>query len=303
MISKMAMEDIAALRADGIDVPPREVVRLNVLGLRVERGPDSPDVFAAPRVAFLGDVVLREPPLGADMWMRQAADAFNLDDDAQTWFSLRVLSCAVPWRELPDPTRPSAVRKAVERTLRDLSDFTLRQVENALLWCIDGNLAETGENPPPRPAESDSSDSDAGDMPTRYSPEFGLFWRGVALRLGTAADLKDLTAGALMAACDRAEAMSGLFGDVKEVKGRALGDYLRSLDTVRNARQDLSKTCTAAANIAPSKSMTIQANTHATTKSGSSEGSSPSDVSGGSTRESLRLRPQTASMGVISEGV
>lgn len=238
MISKMAMDDIAALRADGIDVPPREVVRLNVLGLRVERGPDSPDVFAAPRVAFLGDVVLREPPLGADMWMRQAADAFNIDDDAQTWFSLRVLSCAVPWRELPDPMRPRAVRNAVERTLRDISDFTLRQVENALSWCIDGNLEETGENPPPRASNENSADDETDEMPTRYSPEFGLFWRGVALRLGTAADLKDLTAGALMAACDRAETMSGLFGDVKETKGRALGDYLRALDAVRNAGKD-----------------------------------------------------------------
>ena len=158
MISQMAMEDIAALRTDGIDVPPREVVRLNVLGLRVERGPDSPDVFGAPRVAFLGDVVLREPSLGSDMWLRQTADAFNLDDDAQTWFALRVLSCAVPWRELPDPTRPRAVRKDVERTLRELSDFTIRQVENALSWCIDGNLAETGENPPHRRAEADGAD-------------------------------------------------------------------------------------------------------------------------------------------------
>lgn len=299
MISKMAMEDIAALRADGIDVPPREVVRLNVLGLRVERGPDSPDVFAAPRVAFLGDVVLREPPLGADMWMRQAADAFNLDDDAQTWFSLRVLSCAVPWRELPDPTRPCAVRKAVERTLRDLSDFTLRQVENALTWCIDGNLAETGENPPPKPPTEGGADDDAGDMPTRFSPEFGLFWRGVALRLGTAADLKDLTAGALMAACDRAEAMSGLFGDVKEAKGRALGDYLRALDAVRNARQDLSQ----ARNTTDTSMIKAQVNTPATTKSAPPEGASASGDSGGSPLESMRLRPQTASMGVISEGV
>ena len=60
MISKMAMEDIAALRADGIDVPPREVVRLNVLGLRVERGPESPDVFAAPRV---GERIARPRPV------------------------------------------------------------------------------------------------------------------------------------------------------------------------------------------------------------------------------------------------
>ena len=188
MISKMAMADIEALRADGIDVPPREVVRLNALGLRVERGPESADLFAAPRVAFVGDVVIREPSLGAEMWLRQALDAFDGDDE-QTYFTLRVLSCVVPWRELPDPADQKAVRKAIKATLKRLSDATLRQLDNALEWCIGGNLPETGEKPPPRPVADDSSAADAEDMPERYSPEFGLFYRGMAVRIGTAADI------------------------------------------------------------------------------------------------------------------
>lgn len=237
MISRMAMEDIEALRADGIDVPPREVVRLNALGLRVERGPESADLFAAPRVAFVGDVVIREPSLGAEMWLRQALDAFDGDDE-QTYFTLRVLSCVVPWRELPDPADQKAVRKAIKATLKRLSDATLRQLDNALEWCIGGNLPETGEKPPPRPVAADSSAADAEDMPERYSPEFGLFYRGMAVRIGTAADMKDMTTSAMLAVCDRAEtiAATSAFGggpDRKAEENKATGDYYRTLDAVR----------------------------------------------------------------------
>lgn len=303
MISKTAIEDIEALRADGIDVPPREVVRLNVLGLRVERGPDSPDVFAAPRVAFLGDVVLREPPLGADMWMCQALDLFDAED-AQTWFVLRVLICSVPWRELPDPTAERAVRKAMKAAMKRLSDATLRQVANALDWCTEGNLPETGEKPPPRPVESDSSDSDDDDLPPRYSFEFGLFWRGRTLRLGTADELKDMSKSALMAACDQAardSAASSLGGiDFKAEKGRAYGDYMRALDAVRAAHAPNQ----ASTKAAPTYMPTMVRST-ARQQIRSSEASGPSGKTGSlpSSGSTSLGRGQTTSIGVMSDGV
>ena len=240
MVSKTAIEDIEALRADGIDVPPREVIRLNALGLKMERGPDSAEMFAAPRVAFVGDVVLREPTLGAEMWLRQALDAFDGDDE-QTYFTLRVLSCVVPWRELPDPADEKAVRKASKAVLKRLSDATLRQLDNALEWCIGGNLPESGEQPPPKPADEAESDDDADELPDRYAPEYGLFYRGMAVRIGSAADMKDMTTSAMQAVCDRAEALataSALGGsDGKDEKNKATGDYYRALDAVREAAQ------------------------------------------------------------------
>jgi hypothetical protein len=236
MISRTAMDDIEALRADGIEVPPREVVRLNALGLKMERGPDSAELFAAPRVAFVGDEVLREPTLGAEMWLRQALDAFDGDDE-QTYFTLRVLSCAVPWRELPDPADRRAVRKALKATLRRLSDATLRQLDNALAWCIGGNLPEAGEAPPEAGAEDRHHGED--EPPERYAPEFGLFYRGMAVRIGTAADMKDMTASALQAVCERAEALATAAAcggpDRKAENNKATGDYYRALDAVREA--------------------------------------------------------------------
>ena len=291
MLSKMAMEDIAALRADGIDVPPREVVRLNALGLRVERGPLTWTAFAAPRVAFLGDHVLYEPTLGAEMWLRQASDAFNVDD-AQTWFSLRVLSCIVPWRDLPDPANRKAVMKAVRIALDGISGFTIRQVENALAWCIEGDAAEKGESPPPKPSADRSADDDAEDLPPRYSPEFGLFMRGTALRIGTAAAMKDMTYSMMVAACDRAEADTPFGTDPKAEKSQAYGDYMRALDAVRQDNRERMN--------AANTTIVTSASSQTTQAQDPSSGEEPSSDGSGLPR--LR-RPQTTSNGVMTDGV
>ena len=237
MISKMAMDDIAQLRADGIDVPPREVVRLNALGLKGERGADCAEVCAAPRIAFVGDVVLHEPTIGGEMWLGRALDAFN-GDDAQTYFALRLMMCVIPWAELPDPTSRRAVVKAAKRVQKSLAGATDRQVLAALEWCIGGNSPETGETPPPKPSTDDADD----DLPARYSPVYGLFYRGLAVRLGNADDLKDMTTSAMMAVCERAEMLAiatvsavGGGADRKAEKNKAIGDYFRALDAVVSA--------------------------------------------------------------------
>ena len=237
MISETAMEDIAKLRADGIEVPPREVVRLNALGLILERGADSPECYAAPRVAFVRGVTFNEPTLGAEMWMRQAQDAFNIDD-TETFFALRVLSCVVPWRELPKPTNLRAVQNAARAVLDRLRGATYRQVLNALDWCIYGNSPEDDELPPPR---KDDEEEKPVEIPARFSPEYGLFYRGVAAKIGTAEDMKDLTYSAMLYVCERAERLetAGSFNapDRKAQHNKASGDYYRTLDAIKAAAQ------------------------------------------------------------------
>ena len=240
MISKMAMDDIAQLRADGIDVPPREVVRLNALGLRVERGPESPDIYAAPRVAFVRGLTFNEPTLGGEMWMRDAQDAFNLND-AETFFALRVLTCVVPWRELPPATNVRAVQAAAKAVMDKLRGATYRQVANALDWCLYGNLPETDEEASTREDAGDGDANEPKELPPRFSPEYGLFYRGVAARIGTAEDIKGLTYSAMMYICDRAEKLetAGSFDapDRKAEKNKAEGDYYRTLDEIRAAAE------------------------------------------------------------------
>ena len=64
----------------------------------------------------------------------------------------------------------------------------------------------------------------------------------MAARIGTAADMKDMTYSAMLAVCDRAEelATASAFGgghDAKAEKSKAFGDYMRALDAVRAAAQ------------------------------------------------------------------
>ena len=91
MVSKMAMEDIEALREEGIEVTPEEIIRLNAFGLKVERNTDSSEYSIMPRVAILGDVVFYEPTIGSEMWFNNVSKVFDLDD-YQTYFQLRVYS-------------------------------------------------------------------------------------------------------------------------------------------------------------------------------------------------------------------
>lgn len=240
MVSLLAIEDIAQLRADGVDVPPREVIRLNALGLKVERGTESADVAAAPRVAFLSGVVFSEPTLGAEMWLRATADTFNADDE-ETYFTLRVVSCVIPWRELPEPTNLRAVEKTAKETLEKLRGATYRQVMNALDWVIYGDSPELGEKPPPREADEADTGKEPDELPARYSPEYGLFYRGMAARIGTAEDLKDLTYSAMLRICEQAERLetASAFNssDRNAEHNKALGDYARALEAVREAAQ------------------------------------------------------------------
>ena len=240
MVSLLAIEDIARLRADGVDVPPREVIRLNALGLKVEHGTESADVAAAPRVAFLSGVVFSEPTLGAEMWLRATADAFNADDE-ETYFTLRVVSCVVPWRELPEPTNLRAVEKTAKDTLDRLRGATYRQVLNALDWVIYGAVPELGEKPPPREADEAAGGDEQDELPERYSPEYGLFYRGMALRIGSAEDLKDLTYSAMLRICEQAERLETAPGvssaDRKAEHNKFVGDYARALEAVIAAAQ------------------------------------------------------------------
>ena len=63
MTSKIAAEDIESLIAEGCIVHPSDVVRLNALGLRIEKRPDF-RLASLPRVALVGGVLFREPTIG-----------------------------------------------------------------------------------------------------------------------------------------------------------------------------------------------------------------------------------------------
>ena len=116
-----------------------DIVRVNELGLQVERGTDMFDFSACPRAAFLGDRILWEPTMRKRLWIDAAMEVV----DAKTLESrIYVLAYALgtPSNELEDLTSKRKLTRAVVK-FRDevLMDCTDTQIVSALSWCISGN--------------------------------------------------------------------------------------------------------------------------------------------------------------------
>ena len=236
MISKMAMEDIEAIRAGGIDVPPREVVRLNALGLRVERSAHGDGFSVLPRVAWLGDLCFREPTIGDEMWLGMASRTFD-SDDAETLLLLRAASLSAKAEDLPPATDKKAVLKLVGDFQRGpASGYTVAQLFAALSYAISGADPEHGEEPPPREGgETDDggvpADSAAADVPPLVA---GVIMDGLALKLGGIEELAKLRPSQLRALVLYTLAAKNGDGVYKGEHGRALGAYFRALEAIRN---------------------------------------------------------------------
>ena len=56
MVSKLAEEDIEALLDEGCVIHPSDIIRLNALGLKIEKKPDF-RLSTLPRVALCGGVL------------------------------------------------------------------------------------------------------------------------------------------------------------------------------------------------------------------------------------------------------
>jgi len=56
MVAQLAIEDIEALNAAGYKIPPRDIIRLNALALKLEKRPDF-RLATLPRVALCEGVM------------------------------------------------------------------------------------------------------------------------------------------------------------------------------------------------------------------------------------------------------
>lgn len=230
MVSEMAMEDIAQMRADGVSVTDRDVIRLNALALRVERNPDAASTSELPRVAFLGDVAFREPSLAAELWMVDAGRHFDCRDSA-TFLALRAYSLTRTPDELPDPLDLRKVRGAVRAFCRrDIGAFTVRQVMAAIEYATEGSDPAWGEHPAPDP---DAKPAAAGGERVEAF-EAGILADGVALKLGTLRELSHLTESQMLAMIHAKLRSKG--AEDNERKSQAVMEYERTKDEIKTRR-------------------------------------------------------------------
>ena len=79
MTSNLAIEDIEALIDEGCVVHPSDVIRLNTLGLKIEKRPDF-RFSTLPRVALCGDVRFVQPTIEQDMFLDNLLQLFSNDE-------------------------------------------------------------------------------------------------------------------------------------------------------------------------------------------------------------------------------
>lgn len=229
MTSTMARDDIEDLKDKGFDLTVDEIVRINAFGLRVERGAESAELYNLPRASILGDVVFHEPTIGTDIWLKQVGALFDLDE-YDTFTQLRALSMSMEYDKLPDPTNREAVMKGVDELLKRISNFTRRQLENALLYCIDGNLDMANE-PTPISKRKNDDGSKYEDL-SNFCFEVGVLNDGILLELGTPSELKKMTTSQLLALVEYKKMIR--YGmDKKNKEAVSLGKYYAVIDEIK----------------------------------------------------------------------
>lgn len=141
----MAREDIAHLQAQGITLTPEQIVILNALALRVERGPEAADLVRAPRVAWAGSTPIYEPTIAAERWL----DTFGLHwwhgRSAALCTAWACANCAAPGFFI-DKTDERRVRALIE-DWQDRLDCTAGQLFTALAYAVDGDDVKPPETP------------------------------------------------------------------------------------------------------------------------------------------------------------
>jgi hypothetical protein len=231
MVSNTAIEEAERLASEGTPLTPREIVRLNALGLAMERGERESLAFALPRVAFLGNIVLREPTLGHEIGLddsRRFADF----DDPDTSLAMHALAFSIH-----DPDRLPKLGRisifcAMRRFQRRVKAYTRRQIAAACRWVTEGRDERYGERAPQRKTEEPMDES--------YSVPVGVMLDGLAIATGiSVGDARHLTMAQLYRVEDAAMKLRGSGGDVGNEQAK--GDFYATLDELTARAQGRAK--------------------------------------------------------------
>ena len=232
MVSKMAMEDIEALREEGIEATPEEIIRLNAFGLKVELNTDSSEFSVMPRVSILGDVAFREPTVGSEIWLDRTSRVFDLDDPA-TYFQLRAYSLSKRQDALAEPESKEALKEEVaELFSRRLAGYTLDQVQNAVGYAIFGNDPSQMEKRPLSSVRKEDNGGRAKDEGICY--EVGLMRQGILHKLGSPEEVKGLTVSEIEMLIEYKLRMKFGSERTKSQHTKSLADYYGVLDEIRS---------------------------------------------------------------------
>ena len=228
MVSNTAKEDIEQLIADGLMPSVNDVIKLNALGLKLEKSPtSSEELFYMPRIAYLGDIVLRQPTIGHEIWFDEVARIVDMTEP-MTSLVVTAYACSVfDSDNLPKPDSKFDVIKEIYRFKKLIRKFTVPQVASATKYVCDGNDAELYEYPISKKTTDIIPKEDV-------SIPVGIMYAGISLGLPiTIEDAKRMTTSKYQAIVRRYLRTHGMIdsnGDDEDAKG----EYFATLDAIRH---------------------------------------------------------------------
>lgn len=236
MVSKTAKEDIEQLIADGLMPSVNDIIRLNALGLKLEKSPTScEELFYMPRIAYLGDIILRQPTLGHEIWFDEVARIVDMAD-SMTNLAVTAYACSVfDADDLPKPDSKFNVVKEIVKFKRLIRKFTVPQILVATRYVCDGNDAQLYEYPITHEADAQDIPKEAVSIPV------GILLDGIAVGLPMSVDeAKKITSGKYHAMVRRHLKASNMI-DSKAENECASGEYFATLDAIRKRLEDAKK--------------------------------------------------------------
>lgn len=221
------LEDAEDLAKRGVQLSPREVVRLNAFGLRAERGTVSTALFSIRRACICHDMVLHEPTIGHHVWLAEAERVLDLAD-GETWCYTRAYWLShINAADLAPVGLPRVLEAVVKDwARRHLADLTLRELRAAMAYAENGATDTDGEDGPRGSTETDAAAPAVGDD---WCSELAVVHEAQSMGLGIKlADAMTMTRAQLRAVIDRALRVQGIM-DSKTARLDAVGDYQRVL--------------------------------------------------------------------------
>lgn len=155
MISNYAISEIKRLEKQGLKPTIEDVIRLNGLGLKIERSDKCGTIYEMPRVAYLGTLSFREPTIAHVEWIdmvRTYVNQRNYDTIiAVHAFALSRDASALPAKE----SQFDCTEEIAKFVKRELAVFTFDQVKAAIIYALHGADEAACEYPNGEDEETD----------------------------------------------------------------------------------------------------------------------------------------------------
>ena len=142
MLSKMAKNDLMSLREQGYQPTDEEIIKLNDLALKIERGKETTP-SNMPRIAVVGNVVLHEPTIGSIQWWENFGKNSSYGDEMKMMVYYWTLTYATEVDYLNKFKSHREIFKEVKKWSKKLT-CTEEQLWKGLLWVKFGG---DNENP------------------------------------------------------------------------------------------------------------------------------------------------------------